>query len=109
MLGRPWVVSRPAPKSSEIGPIRVISLALPLEMYTKVYVFEACWLIGPLLKRGNELETDVLAVGESMGILLAVHLGFVLVLFLLLPYSKFVHAVYRFAALLQNVAEERAE
>ncbi len=37
----------------------------------------------------------------AMGTLLAVHLGFVLTLFLVLPYSKMVHGVYRFLALLR--------
>lgn len=36
-----------------------------------------------------------------MGTMLAVHLGFVLTLFLVLPYSKMVHGVYRFLALLR--------
>ena len=35
----------------------------------------------------------------AMGVLLAVHLGFVMALFLTLPYGKFVHAIYRIAAL----------
>lgn len=50
----------------------------------------------------------VLRETAAMGVLLAVHLGFVLALFLLLPYSKFVHGVYRFVALLRNAAEERS-
>lgn len=37
----------------------------------------------------------------AMGILLALHLGVVLALFLSLPYGQFVHAVYRFAALVR--------
>jgi citrate/tricarballylate utilization protein len=37
--------------------------------------------------------------------LLAIHLGFVLALFLALPYSKFVHGVYRFGALLRYALE----
>ena len=37
----------------------------------------------------------------AMGILLAVHLGVVLGLFLTLPYGRLVHAVYRFAALIR--------
>lgn len=41
----------------------------------------------------------------AMGILLSVHLGFVLGLFFALPYSKFVHALYRFAALIQYHGE----
>jgi citrate/tricarballylate utilization protein len=36
-----------------------------------------------------------------MGVLLIVHLGFVLTLFLTLPYGKFVHGFYRAAALLK--------
>jgi citrate/tricarballylate utilization protein len=49
----------------------------------------------------------LLALRETpaMGVLLAIHLGLVLTLFLLLPYSKFVHAIYRFAALLRYAAE----
>ena len=43
----------------------------------------------------------------AMGTLLAVHLGFVLALFLTLPYGKFVHAVYRFAALLRYHVERK--
>lgn len=40
-----------------------------------------------------------------MSLLLALHLGFILALFLALPYSKFVHGIYRSAALLSNSAE----
>jgi citrate/tricarballylate utilization protein len=43
-----------------------------------------------------------------MGVLLAVHFGVVLALFLALPYSKFVHAGYRFAALIKYARERRA-
>jgi citrate/tricarballylate utilization protein len=38
---------------------------------------------------------------RAMGVLLAIHLGLVMALFLTLPYGKFVHALYRFAALLR--------
>jgi citrate/tricarballylate utilization protein len=41
----------------------------------------------------------------AMGTALAVHLGCVLALFLVLPYSKFVHATYRLAALLRAAME----
>jgi citrate/tricarballylate utilization protein len=40
-----------------------------------------------------------------MAILLAIHLGVILSFFLALPYSKFVHGIYRSAALLRNAAE----
>jgi len=43
----------------------------------------------------------------AMALLLAVHLGTVLALFLTLPYGKFAHAVYRVAALLKYAIERR--
>jgi citrate/tricarballylate utilization protein len=44
---------------------------------------------------------------SAMGILLAVHLGVVLGLFLSLPYGKFVHGLYRFLALVKYAGERR--
>ncbi len=51
----------------------------------------------------------LLALRETaaMGALLAAHLGFVLALFAMLPYGKFVHAVYRVAALVRYHLERR--
>jgi citrate/tricarballylate utilization protein len=51
----------------------------------------------------------LLALRETaaMGILLAVHLGVVLALFITLPYSRFVHGFYRFAALVRHAREAR--
>jgi citrate/tricarballylate utilization protein len=51
----------------------------------------------------------LLAVRETgyMGLALAVHLGVVYAFFLVLPFSKFVHAIYRFAALLADAGEAR--
>ena len=43
----------------------------------------------------------------SMGVLLAAHLGTVLGLFIMMPYGKFVHGVYRFAALVKFAMEQR--
>ena len=42
-----------------------------------------------------------------MALLLAVHLGVVMALFLTLPYGKFAHGVYRCAALLKWAIEKR--
>ncbi len=49
----------------------------------------------------------LLALRESpaMGLLLVVHLGVVMALFLTLPYGKFVHAIYRAAALVRYALE----
>jgi citrate/tricarballylate utilization protein len=44
-----------------------------------------------------------------MGLLLIVHLGAVLALFLTLPYGKFVHGLYRTAALLKYSGEHRVD
>ena len=45
---------------------------------------------------------------SAMGMLLVIHLGFVLALFVSLPYGKFVHGLYRFAALVRHHADQRA-
>jgi citrate/tricarballylate utilization protein len=41
----------------------------------------------------------------AMGLAMAVHLGFILAFFVVLPYSKMVHGVYRSAALLRRAIE----
>jgi citrate/tricarballylate utilization protein len=43
----------------------------------------------------------------AMALLLALHLGVVMALFLTLPYGKFAHGIYRSAALLKNAIEKR--
>ena len=44
---------------------------------------------------------------RAMGVLLALHLGAVLALFVTLPYGKFVHGLYRFVALARFHVERR--
>jgi citrate/tricarballylate utilization protein len=43
----------------------------------------------------------------AMGTLLAVHLAVVAVFFITIPYGKFAHVVYRYAALVRNAIEQR--
>ena len=52
----------------------------------------------------------LLALRETswMGLTLAIHLGFVYGFFLVLPFSKFVHGLYRFAALIQSASESKS-
>ncbi len=42
-----------------------------------------------------------------VGTFLIMHLGVVMGLFVTMPYGKFVHGIYRFAALLRNAWEEK--
>jgi citrate/tricarballylate utilization protein len=48
----------------------------------------------------------VLRDSAAMGTLLTVHLGIVAALFLTMPYGKFAHLFYRYAALIRNSVEQ---
>jgi len=41
----------------------------------------------------------------AMGVLLCLHLGFILAFFVTMPFGKFVHGIYRSAALLKAAIE----
>jgi citrate/tricarballylate utilization protein len=51
----------------------------------------------------------ILRETSAMGILLVVHVGIVVGLFITMPYGKFIHAIYRYAALLKNAIEQSRE
>ena len=69
---------------------------------------EAALLALLLMTAATGLLLLALRGTPAMGVLLAVHLGFVLALFLLMPYSRFVHGLYRAAALLRHARERRS-
>ena len=48
----------------------------------------------------------ILRETPAMGIMLAIHLGVTGGLFITLPYGKFVHAIYRYLALIRNAIEQ---
>jgi len=60
-----------------------------------------------LLTSTTGLALLALRETRGMGVALAIHLGAVLALFVTLPYGKFVHALYRFAALVRFHIERR--
>jgi citrate/tricarballylate utilization protein len=60
-----------------------------------------------LLTAATGLALTALRDTAAMAVVLAVHLGIVMALFLTLPYGKFAHGFYRSAALLKYAIERR--
>ena len=65
---------------------------------------ETAFLVMLFLTAVTGLLLHGLRSTELMGILLAIHLGVVFGFFITMPYGKFVHGIYRFAALLRYAA-----
>lgn len=94
-----------------IGPVGLFWIKLkadPAPALERSYGMDYAFLAMLFLISLTGLLLLALRETSAMGILLAVHLGFVLAFFLVLPYSKFVHSVYRFAALVQSAEESRS-
>lgn len=89
--GLAWIKRRSDPRPMQPGPQGMD--------YAFLALLFAVSLSGMLLL--------LLRATPAMGLLLVVHLGCVLALFVTMPYGKFVHASYRFAALLRFAAEQR--
>jgi len=68
---------------------------------------DTAFLVMLFLTSLTGLALYLLRETPAMGLLLAAHLGIVFALFLSFPYGKFVHGLYRFAALVRHAAEER--
>ena len=62
---------------------------------------DAAFIVMLFLTSATGLALLALRDTAAMGILLALHLGVVLALFITMPYGKFVHGIYRFLALVR--------
>ena len=71
------------------------------------FTMDVAFLAMLFLTSATGLLLLVFRATVAMGILLGIHLGFVLALFLTIPYGKFVHAVYRYGALVHYAMESR--
>ena len=73
---------------------------------TQAFGMDIAFLVLLFLTSLTGLLLLVFRSTSLMGILLAVHLGVVLGLFVTMPYGKFVHGIYRYGALVKNAIEQ---
>ena len=66
---------------------------------------DVTFLASLILVAGTGMALLVLRETELMGVTLVLHLATVAVFFLTAPYGKFVHGIYRSAAVLRSVQE----
>jgi citrate/tricarballylate utilization protein len=93
-----------------VGPLGLLVLQAkrdPVLTDTTHRGMNTAFIVMLLLTSVTGLLLLVLRDTAVMGLLLAVHLGVVLGLFLSLPYGKFVHGLYRFLALVKYAGERR--
>lgn len=81
----------------------------PMMMDTGRHGMDVAFLAMLFFTSLTGLALLVLRATPAMGTMLALHLGFVFGFFLTMPYGKFVHGLYRFAALVRYAMERRAE
>ena len=104
-----WCSARSAASVSLVGPAGLLAQRRhrdPALSDPAQERLDGAFLVLLLLTGATGLLLLALRSEPFMGILLIVHLGVVLALFLTLPYGKFVHGLYRAAALLKYRREE---
>jgi len=68
---------------------------------------DVAFLVVLLLAASTGMLTLIFRETGAMGVLYALHLGVVAAFFITMPYGKFAHIVYRYAALVRNSVEQR--
>lgn len=92
-----------------VGPLGLVWIKLKAHqapMWRQAFGMDIAFLALLVLVSLTGLLLLALRETTAMGSVLAVHLGVVAALFVVLPYSKFVHAFYRFAALMRYAQEK---
>ncbi|MGE5157234.1 MAG: tricarballylate utilization 4Fe-4S protein TcuB [Gemmatimonas sp.] len=91
-----------------VGPIGLLAAKWrrdPMLVDEARYGMDAAFTVMLLLTGVTGLVLLLWRETAAMGPLLALHFGFVFALFVTLPYGKFVHGLYRFAALVRYARE----
>jgi citrate/tricarballylate utilization protein len=70
---------------------------------------DAAFLVALDLASVTGMLTLGLRATPALGAALTLHLGSLVALYVTAPYGKFVHAVYRFAAVLRDAGERRGD
>lgn len=91
-----------------IGPVGLLVAKLRRDPQVRDdarFGMETAFLVMLFLTSLTGLLLLLLRATPAMGMLLAIHLGVVFALFITMPYGKFVHGLYRFAALMRYAQE----
>ena len=71
----------------------------------KVFSRARCCAVCSATPEGRTGASASIASTAAMGTLLAIHLGVVAAFFIMIPYGKLAHVVYRYSALVKNAVE----
>jgi len=79
----------------------------PTAATQRMLTMDVAFLVVLLLAASTGMLTLIFRETGAMGVLYALHLGVVAAFFITMPYGKFAHIVYRYAALVRKSVEQR--